>query len=485
MDFTDGYQSTPAVAKPSRLTIELLLLVFGAVFVFASWGLIAAAGPPQDPPFSDPAALDILDGARHDRVCPKITDRRDVALAALQTTLDAKGKPQQGRVYPLAAVIGPLLGGGYVADGLAQQQRLAGIPPHTPGWPFVAWQGWTLGPPPAVTSTIDAALCTKLHSLLVNQGVQGCILVGTPEGEILACVQNPSADITRLGQAEYRDQIAAQGRSSGISPLTNPWGWLVPPGSTIKPFLVAVARQKGIAPPSVLCHGYTTDFGRPLHCHQSHGGVDTYSLALADSCNTFFYALSQNAALDGNTLVSYASAAGLTNPSLAGARPAAAILPWAGAAPGTEQRALSFIGQGLSVSPLGLLSAYASVLYGGAPYWRLVRELDGKPVAYPKPTPVFDSAVVRAVKEDVRAVALMGTAQTSMRAVRAYHPLIKTGTAQVGGEQGSDSWTVGGFSVGDSQYLLCCLVRNWNPDQPRGQTIAAETIKIVARHSAR
>lgn len=485
MAFSAGSQPAPVVAKPSRLTMELLLVAFGGVFLLASWELIAAAGPPRDLPFSDSAAQDILQRARPDRVCPRITDRHGVVLAALQTTLDAKGKPQQRRAYPLAAVIGPLLGGGYVADGLAQQQRLAGIPQHTPGWPFVAWQGWTLGPPPEVTSTIDAALCKKLHSLLVKRGVQGCILVVTPEGEILACVQNPSADITRLSQAEYRAQIAAQGRPAGISPLTNPWGWLVPLGSTAKPFLVGVARQKRIAPPSVFCRGYTTDFGRPLHCHQAHGRVDTYSLALADSCNIFFYALSEKAALDGNTLVSYASAAGLTNPSLVGARPAAAVLPWAGAVPGTEQRALSFIGQGLSVSPLGLLSAYASVLYGGAPHWRLVRELDGKPVAYPKPTPVFDSAVVRAVREDVRAVALMGTAQTSMRAVRAYQPLIKTGTAQVGSEQGSDSWTVGGFSVGDSQYLLCCLVRNWNPDQPRGQAIAAETIQIVARHSAR
>ena len=483
MTYHEEFVTSRIVSQPSRTTTEVILVAFGLAFVMAAWKLLSATGEPQDISMTDARAQEIVGLARPDRVCPDIVDRNGKPLVTTQTVVSGDARTHQERTYFRADALGTVLGGTEVADGVVRQQMLAGLPDKTPGWPFLSWQGWTMGPPPAITTTLDSELCVGLHDLLVRQQVYGCIIVGTPDGEILACVQNPCADITHMRENTYVAQLAAASKDSRVPALTNPWQWRVPPGSTIKPFLDGVARQNGVAPPDVECRGVTTEFGRPLHCHRVHGKIDTFAAALAGSCNMFFFELSCEPRMGGELLVSYATACGLASPQLAGAQCATAELPWASAAPGTEARALSFIGQGISVSPLGLMSAYAAILFDGPPQWHLIGKLDGRPVAYPAPKAVFDSSVVRAVRADMKAIAAYGTTTTSMASVRRYQPLIKTGTAEVGGSQGPDSWAVGSFSVGNASYVMCCLVRNWTKEHPRAQAIAAQVISTVAKQT--
>jgi len=473
---------TIAPTKPSRVAVELTLIVFVGLFGAAAWKILSPS--PYDCPLRSPEGKPVLQLARPDRVCPDIEDRAGRVMVTQQAQAAAHGRTSARRVFRYADVLGPVLGGGFLDDGLVGQQVFAGLPEHTPGWPLLPWQGWTVGPPPRVTSTVDAELSRRLLSILVHDHLHGAIILGTPDGELIACVQNPSADISRMGDPAYYAQALRKGTEARIPTLSNPWQWSLTPGSTIKPFLVAVARQKGIAPPHVYCRGVTTAFGRPLHCHRAHGLVDTYPAALAASCDQFFYELSRNKALEGKLLVSYAAACGLTCPALDGAICQPATIPWSSAEVGTETRALSFIGQGMSVSPLGLMSMYAAVAGQGRPQWRLVRKLDGVAVQYPAPQPVFDSRCVRAVRVDLGAVAAYGTTARTMRSVRQYQPLIKTGTAQVNNAGSVDSWAAGLFTVRGTKYVLCCLVRDWHDLAPRAQAVAASVVRQVAERGS-
>lgn len=472
-------QTVKVTAKPSRIAVELVLVVFALVFLAASWKLLGNEGP-VDLRWETTEAQEIIKRGRPTQVCPPIIDRTGKSLVT--TVPDNNGKDSQ-RQYAYSACLGAILGGDYTRDGLVGQQRLAGLPERTPGFPWLSWQGWWVGDPPALVSTVDAELSEKLFALLVRTKSNGCILIGTPDGELIAVVQNPSMDIDRMSDADYKAQLDTLAQSTGVPPLSAPWNWSLAPGSTVKAFLAAVARQLRIPPPSVNCVGYTTRFGRPLHCHQAHGRIDTYTAALAHSCNAFFYELSRFPKLNGIVTVSFATACGMASPQLVGAKCAPASLSWATVETGTEARALSFIGQGIAVSPFGMMSAYATLLHGSPPTWRLVRKMDGKLIQYTKSEPVFDSAVVRATREDLAAVAKWGTAATSMRPVLRYQPRVKTGTAQTGSAKGADSWTVGGFTVGKQDYVFCCLVRGWKSPQPRAQVIARDTISIVAAHT--
>lgn len=468
-----------SVRQPSRVTMDLVLIIFAIAFGTGTWKLISASGGPDDLPLHDPQALEILRLARPERVCPPITDRQGRELTSVRTVVDDAGNSRTERLYSYAETIGPLIGGNHVRDGLVWQQRLTDLPERTPGWPFLSWQGWWVGPPPSIATTVDAELSRRLHALFTEHGVSGCIIIARPDGEVLVCVQSPAADLTRIPDGRYWAEMLDVSKRAGVPALLSPWNWLVAPGSTIKPFLAAVARQEGVTPPNVTCDGKSGRYGRPIRCHAAHGKIDTYTAALAKSCNIFFYELSENSDLDGDLLVSYASACGLTAPAFSGVQPAAAAIPWSTAAPGSEARAVSFIGQGVAVSPFSLLSTYATVLHGGAPTWRLLRKRNGRLIAHPEPQPVFDSAVVRAMREDLAAVASWGTAAGSMASVKSFAPRVKTGTAQSGDTPGHDSWTAGGFTVGGDEYLICCLVRNWNTHKPRAQVIAAQAIRIT------
>lgn len=66
----------------------------------------------------------------------------------------------------------------------------------------------------------------------------------------------------------------------------------VPPASTLKPFLAAAALEHGLVEPdeSVECHGSWAHDGVEFTCFAEHGPLDV-ELALAASCNTYFYEL--------------------------------------------------------------------------------------------------------------------------------------------------------------------------------------------------
>lgn len=478
-----GTEPGASQRQPSRLTMDVMLILFGIAFAAAAWKLFSDSGGPCDLPLDDPQAREILRLARPERVCPPIVDREGREMTSVRRSVNPAGRARNERVYAYADSLGPLIGGNLIGDGLVWQQRMVDLPESTPGWPFLSWQGWWVGPPPSIVATVDAELSRRLQALFGEYGVSGCIIIARPDGQVLAITQSPSADLTRMHEAGYEAHLSEVSNKAGVPALVNPWKWLLTPGSAIKPFVAAVARQLSITPPSINCTGVTRQFGRPIRCHAAHGRIDTYTAAIAKSCNIFFYRLSENPALDGAMLVSYASATGLAVPAFSGVKPAAAALPWSSAAPGSEARATSFIGQGITVSPFSLLSMCAAVLHEeGAPTWHLIRKQNGRLTAYPEPHPVFEAAVVRAMREDLLAVGVWGTAAGSMAAVKQYQPRIKTGTAQSTDLPGNESWAVGGFTVGGDDYLICCLVRNWNQHKPRAQQLAARAIRITADH---
>jgi cell division protein FtsI/penicillin-binding protein 2 len=444
----------------------LLLLLFG----LALWEILKE--PIVEPEIGTSESKRVLRLARPTRVCPNIVDRDGVRLR-WNLKLGSSDDSRLGTCYSHPQALSLVMGGPHTEDGLVSQQRGCDLPETSPYLKLIGWQAWWVGPPPHIVSTIDSVLSARLYDLLRDGDLHGCIVLGTPDGEILACVQNPSGDLSSP------DLDAAPAERSGIALWHAPWDWAVVPGSTMKVFVTAVARELGVLPPTVICDGRYEGLERPLECHRAHGKVSTFRRAVAASCNSYFFRLSENEAISDDNLLEFAEDSGLLAPKMAYASCNTSILAWTADSNSPERRALSFIGQEATCSPLALLSAYASLLGDGRPTWRLIRKMDGELVDYPEPESIWSDNTRRAARADLGEACRQGTLASSMRPVLQYDPEFKSGSGQVAG-QGIDSWAVGRFAVGDRVYLLAVLVRDRQPGTPRGQNLAAEVMGIVA-----
>jgi hypothetical protein len=185
-------------------------------------------------------------------------------------------------------------------------------------------------------------------------------------GEIFVRVQNPSGELRELTTG------GRPAEHSNIGRWQPPWDWAVVPGSTMKVFIAAVARELGVEAPPVFFRGEYRGVGRILRCHRAHGEVSDLRQGVAASCNSLFFRLSQSSQITEEALTRLAQDSGLTRPEMMHATCASSNLAWAGDIPSSERRALSFIGQEGSCSPLAVLTMYASLLGEGRPTWRLI-----------------------------------------------------------------------------------------------------------------
>lgn len=309
-----------------------------------------------------------------------------------------------------------------------------------------------------VQLTIDVELQEFIYGLFSERNqkqsdtapVSGAALVIDPRsGEVLAAVSYPAFDPNGFSQPGRRREIESY-FSDPKQPLFNRWAdGTFPSGSTIKPFLAAAALQEGIITPNttILSRGGISIGQWNFPDWKSGGhGVTNVSKALAESVNTFFYAITggyeDQAGLGVEQATSYLAEFGWGSPTgIDISSEASGFLPspkWKEEAKGEpwyigDTYHLG-IGQGdVLVTPLQLAVATAAIADGR--YLRQPHFVRGE-----HSMKELDIAVehMRAVRDGMRAAVTEGSARQLDSLPIAVAG--KTGTAQIGGTEDTHAW---------------------------------------------
>jgi cell division protein FtsI (penicillin-binding protein 3) len=406
------------------------------------------------------------------------------------------------RLYPNGAVGAQVLG--FVSDdGLGQngvEGRYDEVLGGTPGRLVVARdpanRELALGLRTAMPArngedlslTIDLAIQNAVERELAavverEKAPGGAIVVIDPrDGAVLAIASSPTYDPARVGSAN-----AEALRDRAIS-------WTYEPGSTMKAITVAAALDKGVITPSTSYEdrGCMTIGGRTL-CNagfRSYGLTNvTQILARSQNAGAVFVADKLGAA-DLNAYVHAFGFGQRTGVDLA-AETGGIVRPLAEWYP-VDLGTISF-GQGLSVTPLQLASAYAAIANGGTLYRPYVvasrRDADGEhrtaPVAVRR---VISEETAATLRTMLTATVDIGIANAA--ALKGYSVAGKTGTAQIPSDEGryvDDAYisSFAGFVPAIDPRMVVVVVLERPQSKLLGTVPAMNTFKAIATDALR
>jgi cell division protein FtsI (penicillin-binding protein 3) len=142
-------------------------------------------------------------------------------------------------------------------------------------------------------------------------------------------------------------------------------------------------------------------------------------------------------------------------------------------------------GQGIVVTPIQILAAYAAIANDGVynpP--TLVKDAGGLPLKKREPRRVISAANAAALRSHMEAVVTGGTGKAAK--VAGYSVAGKTGTAQIGSAHGYISGAYVASFCGitpASKPRLAILVSVWHPRHGQyGGTVSAPVFREIARH---
>ena len=294
-----------------------------------------------------------------------------------------------------------------------------------------------------LTLTIDAniqSICEKyLKQAVIDNDCEdgGTVIIMNPQtGDILAMVSYPDYNLNEpfvasdnlksqytnwdgLTEAEQTNAIQSTWKNRTISESYQP-------GSTFKIITAAIALEEGIAVTDEVaynCIGYDMESGIRIGCWKaaSHG-YQTLRQALMNSCNTAFMQIGRK--IGGETFYKYYDAFGLL---------AKTGIDTAGEEKGlfhnlsnlgpVELATMSF-GQGITVTPLQLVTAVSAVANDGVLMQpRLVRQIENA-----------DTGIVTTIEpEEVRSVV---SKETSEKMLDMLTSVVNDGTGTYGQVQG-------------------------------------------------
>jgi cell division protein FtsI (penicillin-binding protein 3) len=336
--------------------------------------------------------------------------------------------------------------------------------------------------------TIDLAVQNAVERELAavverEKAAGGAIVVLDPkDGAILAIASSPTYDPGRVASAD-----AEALRNRAIS-------WTYEPGSTMKAITVAAALDKGVVTPSTSYEdrGCAMIGGRTL-CNagfRSYGQTTiTQILARSQNAGAVFVA----SKLGANDLNAYLNSFGFgqrTGVDLS-AETTGIVRPLAEWYP-VDLGTISF-GQGLSVTPLQLASAYAAIANGGTLYRPYVvasrRGADGEH----RTAPV---AVRRVISEETSATLVtmltttVDTGIANAAAIKGYSVAGKTGTAQIPSDDGryvDDAYisSFAGFVPAIDPRMVVVVVLERPQSKLLGTVPAMNTFKAIATDGLR
>lgn len=319
-----------------------------------------------------------------------------------------------------------------------------------------------------VTLTIDGQLQKKLTDALEAQlaGTPGAlgasaVALNPKTGEVLALVSLPSYDSNMFSVGSANSTYQDVKDSPRVPFFNRATSGQYPPGSSIKPFIASAALEEGIITKktTIISTGavsiqnqYDPNIIYTYRDWKAGGhGVTNVIKAIAESVNTFFYAVGGShgniQGLGINRIKKYLELFGFgedTGVDIAGEN--TGLVPYAAWKKETlgEEWSLgdtynTSIGQGnLLVTPLQLAQGYATLANGGTamrPYIvEQVVDINKQVIAQNKPQVVradfIDKKNIDIVREGMRATVLEGTAQSLRNLPVAVAG--KTGTAQIG-----------------------------------------------------
>ncbi|MCS7233215.1 MAG: penicillin-binding protein 2 [Synergistetes bacterium] len=302
--------------------------------------------------------------------------------------------------------------------------------------------------------TIDSILQSLCEDILKNAIVKhrakgGCIIV----------LESKTAEI--LAMATYP---LVKERNDAIS-------WVLEPGSTLKPFIVAAAIEENIAYPGMrfFCPGYIVYADRKIGDIKTHGALTLLDV-VSESCNVGMISLALK--MPPELIYRYLLGFGFgdyTNVDLPGEEKGLLREPqqWYG-----SSRAVIGIGQGIGVTPIQLVNAMNVIANKGVLLKPVVvKELrdNGKVVYRASRTEVrrvISRDTAKILEEMLIAVVERGTGKkASIPGIRVAG---KTGTAQIpikGGYLKGEyiSSFIGYFPVEDPQWIILVII-----DRPSG-----------------
>lgn len=327
--------------------------------------------------------------------------------------------------------------------------------------------------------TIDSAIQDRTEEVLARVGSdyspQGAtaIVMDPRDSRILAMANWPPLDPSELDEADEEDF------------LNRATGFTYEPGSTFKAFTVAAALQENLVEPHTTFTLPPTIQVADRVIEESHPrGTETLTVAdiLAHSSNVGAVTIGMEIGADhySNWIerFGFGSPTGLRFPA-----------EEQGIVPALEDYSGSTIGnlplgQGLSVTPVQMMAAYAAIANGGIlreP--RLIEEIDGEEVETPEGERVIRPEVAAHLREMLEGVLSPGGTASEV-SVPGYTLSGKTGTAEVAEDGGySETKFVASFMgfapASDPRLLVGVIV-----DQPQGDyyggTVAAPAFGEIA-----
>lgn len=150
-------------------------------------------------------------------------------------------------------------------------------------------------------NTVQLAIDAELQEFAarrLGEESGSCVVLDCMTGDVLTMVSMPAYDPNSfsdgIGRTEWK-MLSDDPRKPLLNKVLNA---LYPPGSTIKPMGALALLQNGIDPTDhVFCGGGYQLGNRFFRCLGRHGSVDMRR-AIAKSCNTYFYAMTNRIGYD-------------------------------------------------------------------------------------------------------------------------------------------------------------------------------------------
>jgi cell division protein FtsI/penicillin-binding protein 2 len=314
-----------------------------------------------------------------------------------------------------------------------------------------------------IKTTIDAAIQAKTEQVIASVGQQyaakgaTAIVMDPRNSQILAMANWPGVDLNNLASASSSD---LENQATGFT---------YEPGSTFKAFTVAGALEDHVVTPDTTFHLEPTIHvaDRTIQDAEPRGPVDlSVAQILAQSSNvgavTIGLKLGATKFSRWVSRFGFGRTTGIQFPA-----EERGIVPSYADYSGSSIGNLP-IGQGLSVTPIQMMAAYAAIADGGIlrrP--QLLEQVDGQPVTEPPGHRVIKAGVAAEVRQMLEGVLAPGGTASEV-SVPGYTLAGKTGTAQVA-ENGGYSQTkfvasFMGFAPAANPRLLVAVI----VDEPQG-----------------
>ena len=155
--------------------------------------------------------------------------------------------------------------------------------------------------------TIDVELQTHLAKKLediggVKKAGNSVVVIDILNGDVLAMVSSPGFDPNRFLLGISHDDWKELSSDPDVPLINKAISSQYPAGSTFKPVTAMAGLKAGVinAHTSVYCPGYMQFGSKTFHCWKEggHGAMDVRS-AITQSCNVFFYQISQRIGIQG------------------------------------------------------------------------------------------------------------------------------------------------------------------------------------------